>query len=70
MTEFKVGNKIQVKSNIHYQGWDLSYQKGIIRNINSYLEIYLPDLELDVKLLRYEVTLGDPFDEFDYVDDN
>jgi hypothetical protein len=73
LPDFKVGDRIQVKSGIFFEGVDLTHKEGYIQDVSSYILVRLaiPTEEMDpdsgesssvlkyntIKMLRYEIEL-------------
>jgi hypothetical protein len=51
----ELGDRVRIKYGVLYRGHDLTGKVGIIKNLESYVEVYLPDLNLIVKMFQHEV---------------
>jgi hypothetical protein len=52
---FEIGDRVRVKHGVFYQGYDLTNMIGIIKSLNSYINIYLPEIGLSAKMFRHEI---------------
>lgn len=61
----KAGDEVTVAYGVFYQGHDLSDLRGVVKDTTSYILVWIPLIELEVKLFRNEVFLfqRDIFDE-------
>lgn len=51
----KIGDRVRVRYGVMYKGYDLTHKMGIIKNLDSYVEIYISDLGIIAKMFRHEI---------------
>lgn len=51
----QIGDRVRVLYGVMYKGHDLTHEKGIVRSLESYVEVYLPSIGIIAKLFQHEV---------------
>ena len=62
------GDRVIAKYGVSYNGKDLSNEIGIIQNKTSYIIVFFPKYDVEVKMLAYELDQYPAYDSEDYID--
>jgi hypothetical protein len=62
---FYRNDKVRIKYGVLYKGFDLSGLNGIVKDTQSYVEVYIPSINQTCKMLQHEIEPFEtnPFDE-------
>lgn len=52
---FELGDRVRIQYGVMYKGYDLTNKVGIVKNLESYVEVYIPDLGIIAKMFRHEI---------------
>jgi hypothetical protein len=53
-----VGDRVKVRHGTFTEGFDLSGMIGVVKNTDSYIQVYFSSLQKTFNMLRYEI---DPY---------
>jgi hypothetical protein len=58
-------SRVIVRYGVVYKGQDLSDEIGLVQDASSYILVYFPRLDIEVKMLAYEIDHYPRIDEED-----